>query len=66
MPLPGAADQEGKPLTIRLMASNARVISWPKRIAGPVAGFSFFLGHRRAHHKSNKPKNQSQPKILRG
>src|SRR5205823_5560899 len=29
----------GKPLTIRLMASNSRVTSWPERIAGPVAGF---------------------------
>ena len=31
--------KEGKPLTIQFMASNSRVISWPKRIAGPVAGF---------------------------
>jgi len=52
----GAADQRGKPLTIRLMASNGPLISWPKRIAGPVAGFLVSLGHRRAHHKSNNPK----------
>ena len=31
--------KEGKPLTIQFMASNSRFITWPKRIAGPVAGF---------------------------
>ena len=36
--------KEGKPLTIRLTASNARVTSWPKRIAGPVAGFLILWG----------------------
>jgi len=29
----------GKPLTIHMMATNARTPSWPKRIAGPIAGF---------------------------
>jgi len=31
--------KEGKPLTIRFVAANSRVISWPKRISGPIAGF---------------------------
>jgi len=31
--------ETGKPLTIRMMATNTRTISWPKRITGPLAGF---------------------------
>jgi hypothetical protein len=29
----------GRPLTVRLFAANTRALSWPKRIAAPLAGF---------------------------
>jgi hypothetical protein len=31
--------QAGRPLTVRLFAANTRTVSWPKRVAAPLAGF---------------------------
>jgi hypothetical protein len=31
--------EAGRPLTVRLFASNTNAMSWSKRVAGPVAGF---------------------------
>ncbi len=36
--------REGKVLTVRLVASNARNLSWPKRVAGPIIGFLILWG----------------------
>ncbi len=31
--------EAGRPLTVRLFAANTRIISWPRRIAAPLAAF---------------------------
>jgi hypothetical protein len=36
--------EEGKAMTIHLLASNSRAISWPKRILGPGAAFLLLWG----------------------
>jgi hypothetical protein len=36
--------EDGRPLTVRLFASNTRTLSWPKRLTGSVVGFLVLWG----------------------